>query len=87
MQRLPATQSVLPWVCHQILGGSWVVISGVINPRLWVIIIVTLLITLLITAYELQLLRGWQPLVPGFRASGLGADRSCRSGCRLRFRV
>ena len=35
-----------------ILGGSWVVISGVISPLLWVISIVTLLITLLITTHE-----------------------------------
>ena len=33
-------------------GGSWVVISGVISPRIWVITIVTLLITLLITTHE-----------------------------------
>ena len=35
-----------------ILGGSWVVISGVISPFIWVIAIVTLLITPLITAHE-----------------------------------
>ena len=35
-----------------ILGGSWVVISGVISPLIWVINIVTLLITPLITAHE-----------------------------------
>ena len=35
-----------------LLGGSWVVISGVINPLIWVIIIVTLLIIPLITAHE-----------------------------------
>ena len=34
------------------LGGSWVVISGVTSPRIWVISIVTLLITLLITTHE-----------------------------------
>ena len=28
-----------------LLGGSWVVISGVISPLIWVIVIVTLLIT------------------------------------------
>ena len=35
-----------------ILGGSGVVISGVISLLIWVIIIVTLLITLLITTHE-----------------------------------
>ena len=35
-----------------LLGGSWVVISGVIRPLLWAISIVTLLITLLITTHE-----------------------------------
>ena len=35
-----------------ILGGSWVVISGVTSPLIWVISIVTLLITPLITTHE-----------------------------------
>ena len=35
-----------------LLGGSWIVISGVISPLIWVISIVTLLITLLITTHE-----------------------------------
>ena len=35
-----------------VLGGSWVVISGVISPLIWVITIVILLITLLITTHE-----------------------------------
>ena len=35
-----------------VLGGSWVVISGAISPRIWVISIVTLLIALLIAAHE-----------------------------------
>ena len=35
-----------------LLGGSWVVISGVLSPLIWVIIIATLLITPLITAHE-----------------------------------
>ena len=34
------------------LGGSWVVISMVIGPLLWVITIVILLITPLITTHE-----------------------------------
>ena len=35
-----------------LLGGSWVVISGVISPLIWVITIVTLLITPLIPNHE-----------------------------------
>ena len=38
-----------------LLGGSWVVISGVISPLIWVMltmIIVTLLVTPLITTHE-----------------------------------
>ena len=38
--------------CAHILGGSWVVINGVISPLIWVITIVILLITLLITTHE-----------------------------------
>ena len=34
------------------LGGSGVVISSVISPLIWVISIVTLLITLLVTTHE-----------------------------------
>ena len=36
----------------KVLGGSWVVISRVISPLIWVITIVTLLITPLITTHE-----------------------------------
>ena len=35
-----------------LLGSSWIVIGGVICPLIWVIIIVTLLITPLITTHE-----------------------------------
>ena len=35
-----------------VLGGSWVVISRVISPLIWVISIVILLLTLLITTHE-----------------------------------
>ena len=35
-----------------LLGGSWVVISRAISPLSWVILIVTLLITPLITIHE-----------------------------------
>ena len=35
-----------------VLGGSWVVINGVISPLIWVITIVILLITLLIPTHE-----------------------------------
>ena len=34
------------------LGGSWVVLSLVISPRIWIIAIVTLLITPLTTTHE-----------------------------------
>ena len=34
------------------LGGSWVAISGVVSPLIWVISRVTALITLLITSHE-----------------------------------
>ena len=36
----------------KVLGGSWAVISGVVSPLIWVITIVTLLITPLITTHE-----------------------------------
>ena len=35
-----------------VLGGSWVVVSGVTSPVIWVMSIVTLRITLLITTHE-----------------------------------
>ena len=35
-----------------LLGGSWVVISGVIGPLIWVIAILALLKTPLITTHE-----------------------------------
>ena len=37
---------------RRVLGGSWVVISWVVSPLIWVISIATLLITLLITTHE-----------------------------------
>ena len=40
------------FVSSTVLGGSWVVISRVISPLIWVISIVTLLIALLITTLE-----------------------------------
>ena len=36
----------------RVLGGSWVVTSGVISPFIWVIVLVTLLIAPLITTPE-----------------------------------
>ena len=45
-----------------LLGGSWVVISGVISPLIWVISIVTLLTTQLITTHEppsVAILESW----------------------------
>ena len=38
--------------CLDILGGSWVVVNGVISPLIWVISIVTVLTTPLVTAHE-----------------------------------
>ena len=35
-----------------LLGGSWVVITGVMSPLIWVITIVSLIITPLITTHE-----------------------------------
>ena len=40
------------WGFRRLLGGSWVVISGVISPLIWVTSIVTLLITPLIPTHE-----------------------------------
>ena len=48
-----------------VLGGSWVVRSGVISPSIWAIRIVILLITRLITTHEPP--SGW---VFGFEDSG-----------------
>ena len=43
-----------PWALlqHLLLGGSWVVIFGVISPLIWVTTMVTLLIAPLLTAHE-----------------------------------
>ena len=40
------------WVVLGLLGGSWVVISMVISPLIWVVTIVTFLITPLTTTHE-----------------------------------
>ena len=40
------------WHADVLLGASWVVISGVISPLIWVISIVTLLITPFIATRE-----------------------------------
>ena len=53
MLALSAVAGVAVWSQSLgLLGGSWVVISGVISPLIWVITIVTLLITPLITTHE-----------------------------------
>ena len=48
------SQALNPELCKPwtLLGGSWVVISGVISPLIWAITIVTLLISPLITTHE-----------------------------------
>ena len=58
-----------------LLGGSWVVISGVISPLIWVITIGSLLITPLIANHEPpSSRRGWfkQCGGKGFRQSASG---------------
>ena len=50
-----------------VLGGSWVVISGVTSPLIWVITVVTLLISPLITTHE-------PPSRASRRVQGLGAQ-------------
>ena len=54
-----------------LLGGSWVVISGVISPLIWVITIVTLLITPEITPHEPPS-RAWELRGLWFTGLGLG---------------
>ena len=39
------------WIAF-LLGGSWVVIHGVISPLIWAVTLVTWLITPLITTHE-----------------------------------
>ena len=47
-----ASRGFFPLRLEALLGGSWVVISGVVSPPIWVTTIVTLLITPLITTHE-----------------------------------
>ena len=52
LQLMPMTdpkKSSVVFLGNSMLGGSWVVIHGVISPLIWVIATVTLLITPLIT--------------------------------------
>ena len=55
---MPASTCSAVWVRRNghadplLLGGSWVVISGVLSPLIWVIIMVTLITTTLITNHE-----------------------------------
>ena len=55
-----------------VLGGSWVVRSGVISPSIWAIRIVILLITRHITTHEPP--SGW---VFGFEGSGSAQRLQC----------
>ena len=52
--RLLAFPALLPLGLHKddLLGGSWVVLSGVISPLIWVISIGTPLLAPLITTHE-----------------------------------
>ena len=46
-------QPVVAWAGEVgFVGGSWVAISGVVSPPIWVISVVTLLMTPLITTHE-----------------------------------
>ena len=58
---VPAAGVFPPWRCHRlwnpgfpkdILGGSWIVISGLASPQIQVLTIATLLLTPLITTRE-----------------------------------
>ena len=49
---LAADRGCRPLIASQLVLGSWVVLSGAISPVTWVIIMVALLITLLITTHE-----------------------------------
>ena len=75
-----------------ILGGSWVVISGVISPLKGVISIVTLLITLLLTTHEppsifvstshrCSTLLACQALLNMDRATAVTTDVACSRSC------
>ena len=48
----PPTENLESSDVKALLGGSWAVITGVISPLIWVIIIVTLLIAPFITTHE-----------------------------------
>ena len=59
------------------LGGSWVVISGVVSPLIWAIIMATLLITSLITTHEPPSRREENPksYLPEFAITALSLNR------------
>ena len=66
-----------------VLGGSWVVICGVISPLIWVITIVILLITLLTTNHEPPSWNcggkaWWRPLLVGSMKTKHGINGSFR---------
>ena len=74
-----------------VLGGSWLVTSGVISPLIWVISTVTLLRTPLITSHEPPSTPGsrgalrarWQP-TPLLSSQHTSRSNFPRSGSRLR---
>ena len=60
------------------LGGSWVAISGVISPLIWVVIVVTLLITPLI-----ELSMNLQVCKLKVLCNLLGAPEALRTSCAV----
>ena len=73
MSRLQQALRTSTWKPPTLSGGSWVVISGVIHPLIWVITIVTLLITLLIATHEPPSIAPLSPLCPVASQRSLGS--------------
>ena len=63
----------------QLLGGSWVVISGVIGPHIWVIVIVPYFLTPLIATHEPPSMER-QPNKKSARALSPSTQPSARAG-------
>ena len=67
-----------------VLGGSWVVITGIISPLIWVISVVTLLITLLVASLEPPSQVSSREAVEASLGSLHEAAAQCKSGPRVR---